>query len=374
MNADHARRRRHFSTAGLRVAPLEAESKRRGLRPRTGIALTRPSATLSPIKPYRSGHLLAGRGSAAGFTLVEMLVVITILAVLTLIAVQSLGPVEERARHEATNRTLNHVRDSIVSTNDSAVAGFIADTGRLPTSLVELTGVASPGGVLQPNDLPEYGVLNVQTGPDWNGTNWAITPGTSGSFFSLNQGWHGPYLQPSAGTNDVVDGWGYSLVLDPQGVGTLGIGPAGITLRARGKPGGVPPQTVIPSGNYSATQISGNIYSATDDAGPWCVMLVGPGSAAESGIAVHCVAATLSGAVTTTTGGGGSSTGQPVAGYTITASSPRLEGGTIEARALYVGPRVLCAAKGSASSATRTGAPQPVVIRPGAQSFDLYVP
>jgi prepilin-type N-terminal cleavage/methylation domain-containing protein len=344
-------------------------------RPSSSLSLGGLRCSLSRIRPQYKKTLCAGRGSAAdrGFTLIELLVVITILAVLTMIAVQSLGPVEEKARHEATTRTLNHVRDSIVSTNDSAVAGFIADTGRLPTSLPDLTGVASPGGVLQPNDLPAYGVLNVQSGPDWNGSSWAITPGTSGSFFSLNRGWHGPYLQPSAGTNDVVDGWGYSLITDVQGVGTFGVGPAGITLRARGKPGGVPPQTVIPSGNYSATQISGNIYSATTDTGPWCVMLVGPGSAAESGIAVHCVTATLTGAVTTTTGGG-SSTGQPVATYSITASSPRLEGGTLDARALYVGPRVLCAAKGNASSATRTGAPQPVVVRPGAQSFDLYVP
>jgi prepilin-type N-terminal cleavage/methylation domain-containing protein len=130
-----------------------------------------------------------------GFTLIEMLVVISILAVLTTIAVQSLGPVEEKARHEATGRTLNQVRDAVVTTNDSAVAGFIADTGRVPTSIADLSGLVSPtaGIVLQPTDLPAYGVLNVQAGPDWNGTSWEITPGTTGSYFSLNQGWHGPW-------------------------------------------------------------------------------------------------------------------------------------------------------------------------------------
>jgi hypothetical protein len=173
----------------------------------------------------------------------------------------------------------------------------------------------------------------------------------------------------------VVDGWGYSLLADPQGVGTLAVGPAGISLRARGKPGGVPPQVIIPAGNYSATQISGNIYSAAGDAGPWCVMIVGPGSAAENGIAVHAVTATLTGAVTTSTGGGTSgNTNLPVATYSITPSSPSITGAPIDARALLVGPRVLCAAKGDAASAVRTGTPAAVVIRPGAQSIDLYVP
>jgi prepilin-type N-terminal cleavage/methylation domain-containing protein len=310
---------------------------------------------------------------ARGFTLIEMLVVITILAVLTTIAVRSLGPVEEKARHEATERTLNQVRDAVVTTDKSAVAGFIADTGRVPTSIADLSGLVSPtnGLVVQPADLPAYGVLQVQSGPDWNGSNWTMTTGTTGSYFSLNHGWHGPYLQTAAATGDVVDGWGYSLLVDPLAVGTLAVGPAGITLRARGKPGGVPPQVLIPAGGYSATQISGNIYSAGTDTGPWCVMVVGPGSAAEGGVAVHCVTAPTTGAVTTTTG---SSTNQPVATYTITASSPRLEGGTIDFRALLVGPRVICAAKGNASSAVRTGTPLNVVVRPGAQNFDLYVP
>jgi hypothetical protein len=304
-----------------------------------------------------------------------MLVVISIMAVLTMIAVQSLGPVEERARHEATERTLNQMRDAIVTTNESAVAGFVADTGRVPTSVLDLSGLVSPatGVVVQPADLPAHGTLHVQSGPDWNGSSWAITPGTSGNYFNLNHGWHGPYLRSSASTGDVVDGWGYSLIADPLGVGTLAVGPSGISLRARGKPGGVPPQVLIPAGSYSATQISGNLYSATTDTGPWCVMVVGPGSAAENGIAVHAVTATLTGAVTTGTGGG-SSSGQPVATYSITASSPKFGGGTIDFRALLVGPKVICAAKGDAAGATRTGTPVNVVVRPGAQTFDLYVP
>jgi hypothetical protein len=304
-----------------------------------------------------------------------MLVVISILAVLTMIAVQSLGPVEERSRHEATQRTLERVRDAVVTTNDAAVAGFIADTGRVPTSIADLSGLMSPttGMPVQPADLPPFGALHVQAGPDWNGSSWAVTPGTSGNYFTLNHGWHGPYLTTSATTGDVVDGWGYSLIADPLAVGTLAVGPAGIVLRTRGKPGGTPPQVMIPTGSYSATQISGNIYSTTTDTGPWCVMVVGPGSAAENGIAVHGVTATPTGAVTTTTGGG-SSSNQPVATYSITASSSQLGGGAIDFRAMLVGPRVICAAKGDASGATRTGAPVNVVVRPGAQSIDLYVP
>jgi hypothetical protein len=235
---------------------------------------------------------------------------------------------------------------------------------------LDLTGLIDPGtgAVSPPADLAAGGVLNVQTGPDWNGSDWSVTSTPTGGAFSLHHGWRGPYVATTAGSIDVVDGWGYSLVADPQGIGTFVPAAGGITVRARGAAGGAIPQVLIPAGSYSASQISGNIYSATTDTGPWCVALVGPGTAAEGGIAVHCVTATA----TSTTGG--PTSGQPVATYSLTASSTRLEGGTIDARAMLVGPRVLCAVKGNASSANRTGSPASVVVRPGAQTFDLYVP
>ena len=60
---------------------------------------------------------IACRSFAAriGFTLLEMLVVVTIMAVLTTIAVQSLEPVAQKSRIEATERTLDSMRQSLLS-------------------------------------------------------------------------------------------------------------------------------------------------------------------------------------------------------------------------------------------------------------------
>lgn len=81
----------------------------------------------------------AGR-SEPGFTLAEMLIVLTILATLTVIAVQSLAPVASQARVDATRRTMEAVRDAIVSTTATSVSGFVVDVGRPPNDLGELVG------------------------------------------------------------------------------------------------------------------------------------------------------------------------------------------------------------------------------------------
>jgi hypothetical protein len=66
-----------------------------------------------------------------------MLIVLVILAVLTLVAVQSLGPVANEARIEATRQTLENVRTAIIGKpglgSQSSMNCFVAQHGRLPT-------------------------------------------------------------------------------------------------------------------------------------------------------------------------------------------------------------------------------------------------
>ena len=70
------------------------------------------------------------------FTLAEMLVVLVILTVLTLVAVQSLRPVMEQARFDATRDSLETVRKVIIGmpgTGSPTMSKcFVADFGRLP--------------------------------------------------------------------------------------------------------------------------------------------------------------------------------------------------------------------------------------------------
>ena len=112
-------------------------------------------------------------GARAGFTLLEMLVVVTIMAVLTTMAVQSLEPVAQKSRIEATERTLDSLQKSLLTvtqaSGSTSVSGFMADLRRLPTSLSE---------------------LSVNTLADAS--------------------WHGPYLTAPANSPIIIDGWNRS--------------------------------------------------------------------------------------------------------------------------------------------------------------------
>src|SRR5262249_12798072 len=80
-----------------------------------------------------------------GFTLAELLVVLVILSILTIVAVQSLTPLANQARFEATQRTLTKIKPAVVGAPNPSTAAaqgntacFVADAGRLPVSLDEL--------------------------------------------------------------------------------------------------------------------------------------------------------------------------------------------------------------------------------------------
>ncbi|MBL9095119.1 MAG: type II secretion system protein GspG [Planctomycetaceae bacterium] len=179
------------------------------------------------------------------FTLLEMLVVLTTLAVLTTVAVQSLEPVGRQARVEATQRTLNNLRDAVVGKPASATDAFsttvcfAADMGRLPTTVDEL---------LAPGALPAFGLAT-------DGDDAAV---------QLSRGWRGPYLQLPAGATVPLDGWNRPLVgtSDATGLSVASLG-------ADGLPGGTTPyaadlQTQIRAGgtldSYQGAEICGNVF------------------------------------------------------------------------------------------------------------------
>ena len=68
----------------------------------------------------------------AGFTLMEVLIVLAILAITTTIAVQSLGPIANQSRIQATLTTLNEIRAAVLGNATSTdatqpVTGFVAE-------------------------------------------------------------------------------------------------------------------------------------------------------------------------------------------------------------------------------------------------------
>ena len=98
----------------------------------------------------------------AGFTLVEMVVVLLILALLTVAAVQSLSPVADQARYDATSRTLTQLNEAMLG----------ADS------------------------LRHYSAIRIPCG------------------------WRGPYLRFGIGVADLRDGWSNPFTLSPATAGS----------------------------------------------------------------------------------------------------------------------------------------------------------
>ena len=135
----------------------------------------------------------------AGFTLVEMLVVLLILALLTVAAVQSLSPVADQARYDATSRTLDQVYFAVngekglrQSDGTPIITGFISDVGRVPNR------GASDATMLEELWTDISFTFKFRRGP--------TTP-VDCSGIRLACGWRGPYLRVPSTTAGLVDGW-----------------------------------------------------------------------------------------------------------------------------------------------------------------------
>lgn len=194
----------------------------------TGLSLTSSSQTTTQAYynrqrrvPSNNQPLSDGRGTAntrAGFTLVEMLVVLLILAALTVAAVQSLSPVADQARYDSTSRTLTQLEEAMLGANGlrqsdgtPLITGFVADVGRVP--------------VLQGSDA------ETQLSELWNSTSTLATTfpfqtrlgpaaPTDYSAVRLPCGWRGPYLQLGVGVTDLRDGWATPFSLTPNTAGS----------------------------------------------------------------------------------------------------------------------------------------------------------
>ena len=130
------------------------------------------------------------------FTMIELIVVLSILAVLTTVAVQSLEPVGKQARVDATHKTLAEFRAAVVGRSPSddgqtSAACFVADMGRLPTSVDEL--------FFNVNNIPEF-----QTG----------SLAADNADVTIGRGWRGPYMRLPAGATQLRDGWGNFFAYD----------------------------------------------------------------------------------------------------------------------------------------------------------------
>ncbi len=121
--------------------------------------------------------------SERGLTLLELLLVVVILAALATAAVATLDQTDLQSRHDETRARAQQVADAIAGPNRTLnggvqLSGFVADMGRLPTSLSEL---ASQGALASYVD-------------DFGGS-------------GVGAGWRGPYVRADQ-DGTFRDGWG----------------------------------------------------------------------------------------------------------------------------------------------------------------------
>lgn len=155
----------------------------------------------------------------AGLTLLELVVVLSILAIVAGVTIQSLEPIVDQSKYDATRETLKAVEKAIyseerISTDRMVLRGFVADMGRLPVAI---------------GDDPAFQAQEL-----WN-SNASVGTATTYQTIQMDDpeiahvtgvpvtaGWNGPYLTGlrSTGTPTqpaLLDGWGRPFRFGPAG-------------------------------------------------------------------------------------------------------------------------------------------------------------
>lgn len=154
-----------------------------------------------------------------GFTLVELLVVISVLGIILAFFVPPMvSRITTASRKTATLQEMNVLRDAIVGTPEVHVGGelvavgFKQDVGRLPRNLIELA-TKNPFTGLYENI--QY--LGKESLPNWDPY--------------IQRGWNGPYVREDGRLSYLYDAWGAPYRFLMEGADTVGLespGPDGL--------------------------------------------------------------------------------------------------------------------------------------------------
>ena len=129
----------------------------------------------------------ASRGSNAGFSLLELLLVLFIMGLMTATTMLMTGGVEDQAKYDETKRRMALIKRAIVGDTSRTVngapeiSGFVADMGRLPACLRELIESKQCDGT-------DYLAAEL----------WQLDADTG-----LWRGWRGPYIDVQADSDGI---------------------------------------------------------------------------------------------------------------------------------------------------------------------------
>lgn len=164
------------------------------------------AANESDVSPRR-GH--------AGFTLIELVVVLLILSLLTSLAVRELGHLRGTRQHAAAVRQLDELQSAVWQETPGAEAsGFFADTGRLPRALAETNELGRTVLTLaelwrRPSSLPPFALRRAVA------SNLVCAASVKSTLADESVivpcGWRGPYLRLPTGRTRLLDPWGNPL-------------------------------------------------------------------------------------------------------------------------------------------------------------------
>ncbi|MEM1159541.1 MAG: prepilin-type N-terminal cleavage/methylation domain-containing protein [Pseudomonadota bacterium] len=158
------------------------------------------------------------RSARAGFSLLEVLVVVAILSVAAYVAIDAVDHDTSQMRYELTETRLAAIRRAIVgdpslTVNGSPmISGYVADVGQLPPcleALFEPDVDCNPNIVSDDIILPLYADFSGSDGTDTAGAYFdadSTLNFSDGDIVLLAAGWRGPYIKGSLTNFD--DAWG----------------------------------------------------------------------------------------------------------------------------------------------------------------------
>jgi len=136
------------------------------------------------------------RKQSAGFTLIELVIIIVVLGIVAAVAIPRVGTILESSRIGATKEEMHRLKRSIagdpriVAGGEYADPGFEGDVGFPPSRLVDL--------IRKPDSIPAYDKIT-------------------------RYGWNGPYID-STGGNFLYDAWDSLYQYDPSARSLTSVG------------------------------------------------------------------------------------------------------------------------------------------------------